>query len=95
MTGLERKALLGDRWAQKKCTERGIALPCPCCKGKAVFGSDSDYDCYLFWGTLYCENCGLRINGDPTAYEENTIVTKEMLAKWNTRPKLLKLLEVQ
>lgn len=35
MTELERKALLGDPEAQRECTEKGIALPCPCC-GKPV-----------------------------------------------------------
>jgi len=31
MTELERRALLGDRKAQKDCTRQGIVLPCPCC----------------------------------------------------------------
>lgn len=28
---LIRRALLGDQDAQKQCTEKGIALPCPFC----------------------------------------------------------------
>lgn len=28
---LIRRALLGDQEAQAQCTEKGIALPCPCC----------------------------------------------------------------
>lgn len=28
---LERRALLGDREAQKECTRQGVALSCPCC----------------------------------------------------------------
>ena len=32
MTELERRALLGDREAQKECTEKGIVLPCPFCR---------------------------------------------------------------
>lgn len=53
MTELERKALLGDIEAQRKCTEMGIILPCPVC-GKSVhwdFGSELVYhnykDCFL------------------------------------------------
>lgn len=31
MTELERKALLGDKESQEKCTQQGIILKCPCC----------------------------------------------------------------
>lgn len=31
MVELERKALMGDREAQRLCTEQGIVLPCPRC----------------------------------------------------------------
>ena len=34
MTDLVRRALLGDRGAQKECTAQGIALPCPFCSKK-------------------------------------------------------------
>ena len=34
MTELERRALLGDKEAQKECTEKGIVLPCPFCGAK-------------------------------------------------------------
>lgn len=34
MTELERLALLGDKQAQKECTEKGIVLPCPKCLSK-------------------------------------------------------------
>lgn len=37
MTELERKALLGDTEAQKQCTEQGIILPCPLCKGAVKY----------------------------------------------------------
>lgn len=33
MADLERKALMGDKEAQRECTEKGIVLPCPCCGG--------------------------------------------------------------
>lgn len=34
MNDLIRRALLGDREAQKECTRQGIALPCPNCVAK-------------------------------------------------------------
>lgn len=41
MTNLERRALLGDREAQRECTEQGIAIACPHCGcesiGEAVY----------------------------------------------------------
>lgn len=33
MKELERRALMGDKEAQKLCTEQGIVLPCPFCGG--------------------------------------------------------------
>lgn len=32
MKEIERRALMGDKEAQKECTEQGIILPCPWCK---------------------------------------------------------------
>ena len=50
MDNLIRKALLGDKQAQEECTEKGIALPCPCCgrveqaiiNGSAVYHIHAD-----------------------------------------------------
>lgn len=30
---LIRRALMGSREEQQACTDKGIVLPCPCCKG--------------------------------------------------------------
>lgn len=35
MTELERKSLMGDKEAQRVCTEKGVVLRCPCCKCEA------------------------------------------------------------
>lgn len=43
MTDLERRALLGDKQAQKECTEKGIVLPCPFCGLEAEIYTR--YDC--------------------------------------------------
>ena len=39
MTDLERRALLGDKEAQKECTEKGIVLTCPVCGGYSTLHS--------------------------------------------------------
>lgn len=41
MTERELRALLGDKDAQRECTEKGILLPCPCCGGTAKLKRDS------------------------------------------------------
>lgn len=74
MTELERKALLGDPEAQRECTEKGVALPCPFCKGVGTLHSiDLGKS---FYGV--CQNCGFM-----TKNYENA---KDALAQWNTRP---------
>lgn len=74
MTDLERRALLGDRQAQEECTEKGIALPCPLCGGKA------DKVVYDAAGMFICKKCKI--------YKPFTLVvdgTRKALAVWNTR----------
>lgn len=74
MTELERRAMLGDKDAQLECTEKGIVLPCPFCKGVGTLHSiDLGKS---FYGV--CQNCGFM-----TKNYENT---KDALAQWNTRP---------
>ena len=69
---LIRRALLGDKEAQQKCTEKGIALPCPKCgKGKIIF-----WDKKMKWYS--CWDCGLK-SGPKKFF-------KEALKNWNTRP---------
>lgn len=85
MKNLEYKALMGDKEAQRECTEKGIVLACPkCFKPVKVHGPedwkptfydpDSGGDPYGF----YCE-CGL-------AFETDHYDFKEALAEWNERP---------
>ena len=37
---LIRRAIMGDKKAQKECTAKGIMLPCPFCGGKATMQQD-------------------------------------------------------
>lgn len=84
MTELERRALLGDREAQKECTEKGIVLPCPCCSGNNI-----KYESYLLKGVydsdFFCEDCFCSVSvcadiDDPIERR------REALGLWNTRP---------
>lgn len=74
MTDLVRRALLGDRTAQKECTEQGVILPCPYCGGTANF--TPDYFLPIF--DIVCE-CGVKIG--PWQGDEHNLA----LAAWNTR----------
>lgn len=82
MTDLERRALLGDRRAQKECAKKGVLLTCPLCRGKAGEGRRTDVDGYYWWPAIYCGRCHLQLAGSELFGE----VTEEMRLKWNTRP---------
>ncbi len=75
MDELIRRALMGDKQAQEECTKKGIALPCPFCKGEAIVEYDAiapfEYD-------VVCGDCGVRRG----ISEDKKIALKE----WNTRP---------
>ena len=81
MTELERRALLGDREAQKECTEKGILLPCPFCGcGEA----DTKWH-HGYWSI----QCGYAHDASPSKHcfldwgEFNS--AEEALSAWNTR----------
>lgn len=73
MTDLERRALMGDRQAQEKCTRQGIVLACPMCGCRAEVKSPAPYVYYVMcvWCGLKASETGLRITA---------------LGKWNARP---------
>lgn len=72
---LIRRALLGDQEAQRACTDKGIALPCPFCGGEAIIEYDSvapfEYD-------VFCGDCGVTLG----ISEDKNVALRE----WNTRP---------
>lgn len=89
MTELERRALLGDKAAQKQCVELKIVLQCPFCGNSKKFGVDApnnkenipiqilndvDSDYDNFY--LSCHVCGIYVEGKSF---------KEVLSKWNSR----------
>lgn len=88
MEDIERRALMGDEEAQRECTQQGVVLPCPCCKGNArvrYTGNNSGPDGYTSNvyarskpGLIRCDKCGLKTS-------RYTKVCRA-LARWNTRP---------
>lgn len=69
-------AMLGDRAAQERLTERGELAPCPSCHGErikvpCVFGD--------FW--CECEKCGTMSGFRNSA--------KDALESWNTRAPII------
>ena len=71
MTNIERRALLGDKEAQKQCTEKGIVLPCPFCGNKNIRTSN--------WGMwrCWCPEC--------FGKSEDSLRERDAIKQWNTR----------
>lgn len=70
------RALLGDKEAQRRFTEKGIVLDCPCCGGKA----DSWEDTGNWKGFVQCVDCELTIESTSKS---------AAIAEWNTRAPIL------
>lgn len=90
-------ALLGDKAAQERLTERGELLPCPFCSGKAKSKTQSQpygisgtiIKCTKCLSSVYCldEYAQITENG-----MKNIPVTNHRflaLKKWNTRAPIL------
>lgn len=90
-------AMLGDRAAQDRFTERGELLPCPCCRGTAKIKTQKVE--YGLSGTIIrCNGCGLYLySPDKKAklitgavrnvpIENHTMIG---IKKWNTRSHIL------
>ena len=75
---LERRALLGDKAAQKECTRKGIVLPCWRCGGEAEAKQVSNVG-----RPLYAVSCKKHYCG---AYGCAHRTEKEAISYWNTRP---------
>jgi DNA-directed RNA polymerase subunit RPC12/RpoP len=70
------KALLGDPEAAAKCTEEGVAIPCPVCGGDAIKG-DQSFD---------CRQCGHRVLVPYRSHGDHNEILHAALQTWNTRP---------
>ena len=65
MTDLVRRALLGDREAQKECTAQGIALPCPFCSREIT-----KIRGYMGLTFYKCRTCGATVSFDLPKYNK-------------------------
>jgi hypothetical protein len=90
MTELERRALLGDREAQKECTEKGIVLPCPFCGKKAeAFKWGATFEVEIVCQNKECKTSKSGIvkqqenESDEDTYKR---AFQSALSNWNTRP---------
>lgn len=68
------RALLGDQEAQKECTEKGILIPCPWCKGEMQICHGDTYGYYK----TKCIRCGAESPEKPSEWEA--------ISRNNTRP---------
>ena len=79
---LIRRAIMGDKKAQKECTAKGIMLPCPFCGGKATMQQDiTGRESYHVVCSNVKDMCNL-IAGLPMWSESE----EDALKVWNTRP---------
>lgn len=81
---LIRRALMGDKKAQRECTEKEIALPCPLCRGDVTVTEVPVHkhciiDLPEYGGSCFieCNNCTYAISGDDRL---------DALRTHNTRP---------
>lgn len=71
-----KKAMMGDREAQQRLTEKGVLLPCPMCGGDADVWENS----FAQIGYAQCYECGLKIQDSSK---------KSVLELWNAREPIL------
>ena len=93
MNDLERRALLGDRQAQKECTRQGIVLPCPFCGGATIIKTQKqDYGfsgttvkCLYCSASVYCLDERAQIT--ESGIKNVTVGNHKYIAiqRWNTR----------
>lgn len=81
---LIRRALLGDKQAQEKCTAQGIVLPCPCCCASVDIVCVPAHEHKILDLPVYQGGCFIECTGCTYAISgENK---KEVLKAHNTRP---------
>ena len=73
-----RRALLGDQQAQKKCTEKGIVLPCWRCGGESEI-----QELHTGGKPIYAVTCKKTYCG---AYGCAYSTQQKAIEYWNTRP---------
>lgn len=82
MDELIRRALLGSWEAQQACADKGIVLPCPCCKGEAY--TETFFERKGWRTVVGCSECPVSLS--TITYDTEEIAQKKALKDWNTRP---------
>ena len=77
-----RRARLGMWEAQQACTDKGIVLPCPCCKGEAY--TETFFERKGWRTVVGCSECPVSLS--TITYDTEEIAQKKALKDWNTRP---------
>lgn len=80
----ERRALLGDKEAAKRLTEKGVLLPCPFCGETTICEGSLRGEVWYFCGKDECASLG--------ATSENEYGAR---LAWNTRAPILSAEEIQ
>ena len=96
-----RLAMLGDKAAQERMTERGQLLPCHRCKGEATMYKRDETktsSIVCFWH-IKCKECKYELDGYGTEYEIDSYGNpqikdgfdgrKKTIKRWNTRAPIL------
>lgn len=83
------KALLGDKKAAKRLTEKGVLLPCPFCGGEAYKNIGLDYDSYFEWNCICCNKCSAEIKGEEVHGKADPSELEILIREWNTRAPIL------
>ena len=85
-------AMLGDKAAQERITERGELLPCAHCGGEAKFkkGFPSRQIAHCRQAVVQCKKCGVRtITHKQLPMERWQDVDKAAISEWNRRAPIL------
>lgn len=80
-----KKAMLGDKEAQREVTDRWELLPCPHCGNQAFLFVEDGI-------RVMCGKCGcqtIMMNDYRNLDGSTSNATKRVIEKWNTRPQIL------
>ena len=88
-----RLAMLGDKAAQERLTERGELLPCHRCKGEAKIYKNQETKpstIVCFWH-IKCKKCGYKLDGYGTEYEVDDCGNPHIKDGFDGREKTIRL----
>lgn len=82
-----KRAMLGDKKAQRDISDKGELLPCPICNSDNI---DTNQSKQLKYVIVRCRKCGYEISAfDDIRYKRMQEMKEAVFKKWNTRPQIL------